>query len=47
MQPLPSALEIKLPRRTGRLRRVVIGVDVVLLDTMQNVILDVIEDALR
>ena len=44
MQLLPADLEKKLPRLPERQRRVVIGRDVVLLDTEDDTILDVLED---
>ena len=44
IQPLPVDLEIKLPKLPTSLIRVVIGVDVVLMDTFDNTILDVIQD---
>ena len=44
MQLLPADLEIKLLPLPESLIRVVIGVDVVLMDTVDNVILDVIEN---
>ena len=44
MQPLPADLEVKLPPLPKSLIRVVIGVDVVLMDTVDNFIFDVIEN---
>ena len=44
LHPLPGDLEIRLPKLPKGMIRVVIGADVVLMDTFSNVILDVIED---
>ena len=45
--PLPADLEIRLPKLPKGLIRVVIGVDVVLMDSVGDMILDVIEDVFR
>ena len=44
IQPLPADLVVKLPKLPTSLIRVVIGVDVVLMDSVDNIILDVIEN---
>lgn len=44
---LPSALESRLPRRPGGYRRVIVGDDVVLVDTLTNRAIDILEDVVR
>ena len=44
---LPAALESRLPRRLATYRRVIVGADVVLVDTLTNRAIDILEDAVR
>lgn len=46
VQPFPRGLEILLPRLPDGRRRVIIGVDVILIDERSSLILDVVEGVL-
>ncbi|HSC77188.1 MAG TPA: hypothetical protein VLB32_01385 [Candidatus Acidoferrales bacterium] len=47
MQPLPSSLEIKLPKPREGTRRMVVGGNVVLVEERTSKILDIVRDVIR
>ncbi len=47
MQPLPSSLEVKLPKTREGTKRVVVGGNVVLVEERTSKILDIVRDVVR
>jgi hypothetical protein len=47
VEPFPEDLEVRLPRLPDSYRRVVLGVDIMILDRRTQRIMDIVPDILR